>query len=96
MKKSRNANAAGQHPRGIPDKNHVADSALSSTLVDQLIDVQRTISEALSSRRIHGGELDELFFSTIHRDAGFLIDRIAAVGMDAAAEETAGETGGEA
>lgn len=97
MNQIKNANAPGRHPQGIPYKTH-ADSALSSTLVDQLIDVQRTISEGISSTKIHAQEnIDELFFQTIYRDVDFLIDRIAAFGMDAAADmETAGETGGDA
>jgi len=98
MKKSGNANAPGRHPRGIPYKTHV-DSGLASTLTDKLIDLQDTITAALTASKIPGGELDELFFSTIRRDAGFLIDRLAAFGMAAhalAAEETAGEAGGEA
>ena len=93
MKKSRNANAPGRHPRGIPYKTHGLDSALSSTIVDQLIYVQRTISEAVASTKIHGGAIDELFFAAIYRDVDFLVDRISAFGMDAAAAE---ETGGEA
>jgi len=96
MKNNRNANAPGRHPRGIPDKTRV-DSALASTLTDKLIDLQDTITEALNATKFHAqGSVDELFFSTIRRDAGFLIDRISAFGMDAAAEEAAGETGGEA
>lgn len=94
MNQIKTANAPGRHPRGIPDKTHV-DSALSSTLVDKLIDLQDTITAALTARKIHAqGNIDELFFQAIRRDAGFLLDRIAAFGMDDAAE-SAGETGGE-
>jgi len=95
MENTRNANAPGQHPQGIPCKKHGVDSGLASTLTDKLIDLQDTITAALVATENHSGTVDELFFQSIRRDAGFLIDRIAAFGMDAAAE-AAGETGGEA
>ena len=90
MKNNRNANAPGRHPRGIPYKTH-ADSALSSTLVDQLIDLQTTITEAVDATKIHAQDIDELFFQAISRDVDFLIDRLAAYGRDAADMETGGD-----
>ncbi len=64
MEESKTANAPGRHPRGIQNTPQIVDSALASTLIDSLISVQRTIGEGISSTKIHGGEIDELFFST--------------------------------
>lgn len=95
MTEIKNANAPGRHPRGIPYHTQTTDGTLSSMLDDQLICFQPTIEYGLNATKIHGGAMEALFFRQIHTDPDFIVDRLAAFGMDAAVE-AAGETGGEA